>query len=150
MIGFENQYSYENIEQGILPKLYYQDTTNLLEGQVDNKIVEEDILKIEEVEIEKTSINEANLRLKIYNPKLVEITKLLIEDMENTILTNKILGEYTYINLVGTPTKYYDSYKIEEIEYIKDGEEGNINISRKIDIQFLKRYIHMQIGKQLK
>ena len=138
MIGFENQYSYENIEQGILPKLYYQDTTNLLEGQVDNKIVEEDILKIEEVEIEKTSINEANLRLKIYNPKLVEITKLLIEDMENTILTNKILGEYTYINLVGTPTKYYDSYKIEEIEYIKDGEEGNINILRKIDIQFFK------------
>ena len=138
IIGFENQYSYENIEQGILPKLYYQDTTNLLEGQVDNKIVEENILKVEEVEIEKTSINEANFRLKIYNPKLVEITKILIEDMENKILTNETSGEYTYINLVGTPTRYYDSYKIEEIEYIKDEEEGNINISRKIDIQFFK------------
>ena len=137
-IGFLNQFSYEKIEQGILPKLYYSDSTNLLDGQIDNKIAEDDVLKIEDIEIEKNNVNEASLRLEIYNPNLLEITGLQIEDMENTIEKNEISGKYTYINLKVTPTRYYDSYKIEGIKYLENGEKKNIETARKIEVQFFK------------
>jgi len=137
-IGFENQYSYDKIEEGILPKLYYLDSTNLLNGQEDNKIPEDDILRIEDIEIEKDSVNEASLRLEIYNPNLLEITKIQIEDMENTIETKETLNGYTYINMKVTPTRYYDSYKIEAIQYLENGKEKNIETARKIEVQFFK------------
>ena len=137
-IGFENQYSYDKIEEGILPKLYYLDSTNLLNGQEDNKIPENDILRIEDIEIEKDSVNEASLRLEIYNPNLLEITKIQIEDMENTIETKETLNGYTYINMKVTPTRYYDSYKIEAIQYLENGKEKNIETARKIEVQFFK------------
>ena len=125
MLKFDDNFNYENIENGVLPKLNNAERTNLLPNQEDIKIPNNDIF-IEEVKTLKTDNNNVQIQLIINNPNEYEINDIQIENMEHTILENRTVNKKTYLKLKGTPTKYYDFYIIKGITYAM-GEE-NITI----------------------
>ena len=132
-------YKYEeDINKGILPKLYNTEGTELLKNQTDIFLDEEVDLNIEQVEAEKPNTTEVEVTILINNPKEVEITEVEIEDMSTKITRNVTQEGKTSITLKATPNRYYDSYKITKIKY-KTGEETKEEIvEAKLDIQFYK------------
>ena len=141
---FANSFSYTNITNGILPKLYDKDQKELLENQADIKIPNNYDLKIENIDVEKNSVNSVRGRIVITNLNGVEITKLNIEDMNIQINGITLANQKTYIDFTGTPTRYYDSYKIDSLGYIYNGEEEEKALEGKIDIQFFKDIYNYQ------
>ena len=137
-IKLGNGYSYENINNGILPKLYYSNRTELLPNQEDNKLEEEKKLEIEEVVSEKTSVNTVEIRIVVINNKELPISELEIEDMEVKINTNVTRDGRTYLNITATPTGYYDSYRISKIVYKEDNQEKEIEVQGKVNVEFYK------------
>ena len=121
-LKFDSNYDYENVENGILPKLNNSETKNLLPNQEDIKIPNNDIF-IEKVETLKTDSNNLQIQLILNNPNEYEINDVQIENMEHTILENRTVNKKTYLKLKGTPTKYYDFYIINGITY-STGEEN--------------------------
>ena len=137
-LGLGDAYDYSQVEYGILPKLYYTDKNELLKNQQDNYLDTEVNLSIEDIAAEKTGSNIVNARITIDNEANLEITDITVQDMEITI--NRISNQNgkTYIDLIGSPIRYYDSYNISEIKYIMDKEEKTVKDEGKIDIQFFK------------
>ena len=121
-LKFDSNYDYENVENGILPKLNNSETKNLLPNQENIKIPNNDIF-IEKVETLKTDSNNLQIQLILNNPNEYEINDVQIENMEHTILENRTVNKKTYLKLKGTPTKYYDFYIINGITY-STGEEN--------------------------
>ena len=121
-LKFDSNFNYENVENGILPKLNNSETKNLLPNQEDIKIPNNDIF-IEKVETLKTDSNNLQIQLILNNPNEYEINDVQIENMEHTILENRTVNKKTYLKLKGTPTKYYDFYIINGITY-STGEEN--------------------------
>ena len=121
-LKFDSNFNYENVENGMLPKLNNSETKNLLPNQEDIKIPNNDIF-IEKVETLKTDSNNLQIQLILNNPNEYEINDVQIENMEHTILENRTVNKKTYLKLKGTPTKYYDFYIINGITY-STGEEN--------------------------
>ena len=147
-LSLGESYSYEGKEEGILPKLYNTEKTELLPNQQDNKIEndEEVNLEIESIEAEKTNTTEAQISIIIDNPQEVEITGIEIEDMECTVTRNVTQNGKTNIVVRGLPRRYYDSYKITQIKYKNTSDEENGNtleeqikeVEVQVNIQFYK------------
>lgn len=49
--------------------------------------------------------------------------ELNIEDMNVQINGITLENQKTYIDFIGIPTRYYDSYKIDSISYLYNGEK---------------------------
>ena len=133
-----DKFNYDELEYEILPKVYKKDLTELLENQKDIYLKSSDELEIEEVSAEKTSNERINGIVIINNPKDLEITKIVIDDMEVEIAKNSNKNDKTYIEFNATPTCYYDNYKISKILYKENNEEREKDIGTRIDIQFYK------------
>ena len=137
-LNFEEGFDLSKVENGILPKLYKENSKELLEGQQDNYLpVEEDIF-IEEVEAEKIDVGTISIRITIQNPTGIPITGITIRDMEGNITRNMAQNGKTYIEMTAKPTRYYDSYAITEIEYESNGEKHKKEAEAKINVQFYK------------
>ena len=135
---FGNSYSYSNLEKGILPKLYNTNQEGLLINQPDIEIPSDNDLTIKNLEVEKNSVNTLRGRILITNLNEVEITELTIEDMNVQIQGISLENQKTYVDFTATPIRYYDSYKIDSISYLINGEEIKKNLNAKLDIQFFK------------
>lgn len=86
--------------------------------------------------------------MEFYNPNNFKITEVEIENMEVRIIKNTSKEDKTYIQVEGSPTKYYDSYKISKIIYEDNGEKEE-EISAKIDIQFYKELYNYSDWQQI-
>ena len=141
---FSNSYSYIDITNGILPKLYDTEQKEILINQIDIEIPNNDDLKIENIEAEKNSVSTVRGRVVITNLNEVEIMELNIEDMNVQINGITLENQKTYIDFTGTPTRYYDSYKIDSISYLYNGEKKQKRLEGKISIQFFKDIYNYQ------
>ena len=144
-LNLGESYNYDKKEEGILPKLYNTEGTELLPNQddifLDNSDTIENVeLEVESIEASKPNTTEAEVTVKIKNPKGVEITGLGIEDMEVTAVTRNVTQNgITSITVSATPTRYYDSYKLTGIKYkTKSVEEQTKEIEVEIPVQFYK------------
>ncbi len=139
-IKLGTSYSYEKIEQGVLPQLYDVDRNELLPNQIDNKLPEEEKteLEIEEVEAVKTAVDTVTMRIVLKNTMNRLITKIEIEDMEVKITNNINQNEKTYLNVVATPTRYYDSYRISKVSYEESGEIKEKEVEERVNVEFYK------------
>ena len=148
-----DSYNYSGKENGVLPKLYNTNGTELLPNQTDiyldsNTEIE---LMIESIEANKTNTTEAEISIRINNPKEVEITEIKIEDMENSIIRNATQNGITNIVIRATPKRYYDSYKLTEIKYKKNSNEDN-EIQGKTEEEQIKEVeteINVQFYKEI-
>ena len=141
---FSNSYSYIDITNGILPKLYDTEQKEILINQIDIEIPNNDDLKIENIEAEKNSVSTVRGRVVITNLNEVEIMELNIEDMNVQINGITLENQKTYIDFIGIPTRYYDSYKIDSISYLYNGEKKQKILEGKISIQFFKDIYNYQ------
>ena len=139
---------YNNIDkdEGILPKLYNTEKSELLPNQEDiyldnNAMSEEKIeLDIESVEATKTNTTEAEISIRINNTEEIEITGITIEDMESAITRNITQNGITSLTVRSTPNRFYDSYKLTEIKYkIENSTEEQVKeVEAEIKVQFYK------------
>ena len=141
---FSNSYSYTNIVDGILPKLYDTERKEILVKQVDIEIPNNVDLKIENIDVEKSSVNTIEGRIVLTNLDEVEITDFNIGDMDVQINGIILENQKTYIDFTATPTRYYDSYKLDSISYLYNGEKKQKILEGKIDIQFFKEIYNYQ------
>lgn len=137
-LSFDNNYNYNDLEQGNLPKLFNTNGIDLLPNQQDNKIDDGVELEVAETTTEKTDVNKVNVRVVIKNPSNLLIDNVSIDDMETVLVKNITQDGNTYIDLEAIPTRYYDSYKISKIIYNEDGVSKTKDISAKIEVQFYK------------
>ncbi len=137
MLKFDDNFNYENIENGILPKLNNAELTNLLPNQEDIQIPSNDIF-IEEVKTLRTDNNNVQIQLIINNPNEYEINDIQIENMEHTILENRTVNQRTYLKLKATPIKYYDFYIINKITYAIGEENITLEVYDIINEAFYK------------
>ena len=137
VLQWQEAYDYSQVEEGILPKLYYKDTKTLLPYQEDIYIETAEGLTVEELEVEQEA-SYITGRIIINNPKGLQITKIAIEDMETEIQKQSIIEEKTYIDFRATPTRYYDSYKLYEIEYEEEGQVKTKEVGLRINTPFYK------------
>ena len=85
--------------------------------------IEKEEMEIKNVSTLREDGNRLKIRLEIANPKNLEITGVQIENMDLDFIDNRNNNGITYIDLIGTPTKYYDNYQITGISYLKEDEE---------------------------
>ncbi len=139
-----DRYNYDSKTNGVLPKLYNTDGTELLPNQtniyVDDTSGGEVNLEVESVEASKPNTTEAEISVRISNPEEIKITGIEIEDMQvNNITRNVTQNGITNIEVYATPNRYYDTYKLTGIKYINlDGEEQEKSIEIEINVQFYK------------
>ena len=139
-------YNYDKKEEGILPKLYNTEGTEILPNQKDILIDENTVsgatrLEIENIEATKPNTTEANITVRINNPQELEITGLEIEDMSiNAITRNVTQSGVTSITVRATPIRYYDSYKLTGIKYKTSDmqKEQTKEAEAEISVQFYK------------
>ncbi len=148
VLGWQEAYDYHQVEEGILPKLYYADTQTLLPYQEDNLIEKDETLIIEAVEINKEQTRLTG-RLTIQNPEQLNIVKINVEDMEISITKQTNDNGKTYIEFIGTPTKYYDSYKIYELVYEEFGQEKIQKVNTKLEAIFYKELYTYEDWQQI-
>ena len=137
-IGFNEAWDYSSLSESILPKLYNTDRTELLPNQEDHKLEEQADIRIDSMEASKRDINHAQIRLVINNQTEENITDVEIESMDVTIERNVTQAGKTYIDILGTPIGYYDSYKLTGIIYEQNGEQKKVEEEKKIELQFFK------------
>lgn len=135
ILEFKDEYNYDGLDEGILPKLYNTDGLTILPNQKDNKIGIEAIF-IEEIEAEKADVNTARARVVVNNPSGVELTGVTIEYANVQVSANVFDNGKTYIDLIITPEKAYDSYTISNLLYMENGEEKSLSTQAKLNIQF--------------
>ena len=140
---FGNNYNYENLKSGVLPKLKYKDTENLIIYQKDNILEEEQII-VEKIEAQKINNKLATVRVELSNPNNVDFTGIYAEGMEIEILRNTNKDKKTYLDLNCIANRFYDNYKISQVTYLEKGEKKEQDIVGKIDIKFFKEINNYQ------
>ena len=133
-----DSYEYSKVNEEILPKLYDTNGINLLPNQEDLKLNIENELEIEEVTQEKIDVNKIRVRVQISNRVELEVKNIMIDDMDTQIESNITRNGKTYLTLVATPKRYYDSYTISGIQYLEEGKEQTKKTFARIDAQFYK------------
>ncbi len=139
-IGLGEGFDYSKSSDGILPKLYYADTEELLPNQNDNSLYK-DKFTITNVIIDEKD-DYADITISFENPDNYLITGLEIENMDVEIISsNNDLGIST-VEFKATPTVYVDSYKLKRILY-KESEEDSkskkFDKSYKLDVTFYRQ-----------
>ena len=140
---FKDNYNYEKLENGVLPKLNYKNTKNLLAHQKDN-IIKKELITIEKIETKKVNNKLATVRIELNNPNNLNITGIYVEGMETEILRNTNQSPKTYLDLNCIANQFYDSYKISQFTYMENGENRKQEIAGKIDVQFFKEISNYQ------
>ena len=135
IIGLGNAFDYSQVAEGILPKLYDTTGKKLLPNQTDVRINSNQELEISNVTYEKTAVDKVSVLVEINNPNEEPIKEIEIENMNITMVRNTTRNGITYIEVTGTPNRYYDSYRISKILY---GENQEKDVDVKINVRFYK------------
>ena len=148
-LNYANAFDYSGLKQNILPKLHRidEDGTYLEEILPNQENMYLDILnelKIQQIDIEKSAVNQITGQIVIKNTNNLNITNLSIDGMDSNI-TNIITRDgKTYINLTATPIYYYDTYKISKIKYKIDETEYEETVEGKLEQQFYKELYNFE------
>ena len=135
-VGFGNDFNYDELKYGVLPKLMNSDKNKLLEYQEDIKLEDDsENLSVEEISYQK-DINKVSIRLTIAGN--ITVKKVTITNMEANIINQISRDNNTYLELEAVPIKYLDSYKISTITYEKDNEVKESELSLKLNVSFYK------------
>ena len=137
-IGLDDNYNYEKINNGILPKLMNTNKAEELPNQQDIPIEENYAIEIASINAEKDTIDSIIGQIILTNPNELEITKINIDGMDVSISSINTQNGMTYINFKATPNKYYDSYKLDKIYYKENDNEQLLEVEGKIEQQFYK------------
>ena len=137
-IGLDDNYNYDKVNEGILPKLMNTEKIEELPNQEDIRIVENTDIEIASINTEKDTVNSIMGQVILTNPNELEITNINIDGMDVTINNINTQNVITYINFNATPNKYYDSYKLDKIYYKENESEQLLEIEGKIKQQFYK------------
>ena len=131
-------YNYDGIDQAILPKLNQNDSKSIMLYQEDIYLNLSNKFSLYNINAEKIAVDKIQGQVAVTNTTNVEVTGLEIDgmqiDTENIVTRDGI----TYINFKGTPTKFYDAYKLTNILYKENGNNNKEEIEGRIDIQFYK------------
>ena len=122
IVGFENVYSMEGTEEGLLPKMYYTGSNKLLPNQTDIVL---DELKDVDIEVVKVHHYDDNRKvtIELRNPNNYKITSINIRDLKYHFIDEKA-GPQNYPNAVtiDEASDYDDSIGITRI-YLQYDEE---------------------------
>ena len=155
-----NKYSYANIlgsnfdytgcENDILPKLYYQSSTELLPNQEDNYLTVND-LQVSKIMTEKR-INNAWIAIYIDNPNKLTITGIEIDYLNVDEIRKNVTTEsgQTEIDIIASPKYALDGYCITKINYLdSSGNSMSMDTKVKIELQFFKEIADVNDYKKL-
>ena len=148
-LGYNEAFDYSELKNNILPKLYKVNedgsySNEILPYQDDAFLDISNELKIENINIEKTVVDQVAGQIIVKNTNEAEIIDLEIDGM-NVELENIINKEgKTYINITAKPNKFYDAYKITKIKYKENGKQKEQDIEGKIQIQFFKELYNFE------
>ena len=130
--------NFDEIEQGILPKLCDSNTNELLPNQQNINLKKNNKFNVINIETEKINNDTANIRIEIENLNENPITNISVDGMDLEITRNVTSNKVTYIELTAKPNKYYDNYKLSKIIYLDNNEEKEELLEMKINLQFYK------------
>ena len=139
IIQLGDDYDYSEVSKEILPKLYYQGTTELLPGQEDNSLIKDKGFSLESItpmRIDKESFRVTG-NIVVPNDSIqvtgieIENTKVEIENLYEDS------GVYKF-QVKATVQQYIDSYQISKIYYLEDGIQKEQAIAYKIDLIYYK------------
>lgn len=138
-LGEEFNYSKLVAKNGhnILPKITYKNSDKLLPNQEDIEFYSSDF-KIKEITTSKT-MDTAIINLSINNPDNFKIKNINFNDMEILSVNKNInLDGETIYEVTAKPIHYYDSYLINEVEYVSNDKTKKTGFGAKIDLSFYK------------
>ena len=137
MINFTDDFDYTDLTNKKLPKLKYTDGRGLLPNQEDNVLATYmfEVVSIDTVK----SISNITVQVNIENPEGFEITNVKVDDMTGDITKNINHDGITTIEMLLTPEKAFDSYKLSKLTYKDEaGNSKTYNTDIKLDAQFYK------------
>ena len=137
-IKLSDNYNYDKVNQGMIPKLMNTEKRQKLPNQNDIYIRKNNKIEIVNIKTEKDAINSIVGQIIISNPEDIEITNININSMNVTIDSIKTEKGVTYINFKAIPNKYYDTYKLDKIHYKEDDITKELNTESRINQQFYK------------
>ena len=137
LIGLGESFDYSEVdEKHVLPKIYGSDG-NLLPNQVDNRIKSEQH-KVELLQIDQ-GITEGTIYLMIDNPEEYEVDSIEFDylNVKRTNLNQTRDGK-TYINVTVEPVRFYDTYKLQKINFNKNGNIEAVEKNSRIELRYYK------------
>lgn len=122
LLSFGDHFVYDDLSKKALPKLKNSDTGKLLPNQKDIK------LEVEQFDVTnmyfESSISSAEIHIEIDNPSNLEVKKISFDYLEIQRIKNiSTSNGLTIINVDVTPTRYIDSYLLNQITYVANGKE---------------------------
>ena len=158
-INIGNNFSYDDIGNNKLPKLYYDNVKELLPNQNDNylNITDNVPLKIKEITANK-DLTSADVSILVSNADVnrYKITGVAIADIEEFFegdikIYNEDSGiaDTSLIRVTIRPKYYLDSYRISTLYYTEDGVSKEINVDSKIDVTFFRTISSVEDFQQI-
>lgn len=125
-------FDYSQVSQGIIPKLYYMDTEDLLPNQEDIYFYK-DAIEISDLVIDKHA-DFANVLFYFDNPNHYIIDDIVIDDMDVTVTQNSYSEGISIVTIKAVPLKYFDSYYVREVKY-HIGESDQLSSKKMIFLE---------------
>ena len=126
-------FDYSKVSEGIIPKVYYMDTKDLLPNQ-DDIYFEKDILEINDIIVDK-HVDYSTIVMYLKNPNNYIIDDIVIENMDVIIRQKAHENGISIITIDATPLKYFDSYYFKEIKYHVDGENEELSCKKAVFLE---------------
>ena len=128
-----NAYDYSKVSEGIVPKLYYMDTDELLPNQKDIYFLE-DIFETIDIVIDK-HVDYSTIVFYLRNNNHFTIDDIEIEDMNVHITQNAYQDGISIVTLEAQPLKYFDSYYVKGIKYHTDDANEQLYSKKSIFLE---------------
>ena len=137
-IRLDDNYNYDKIKEGILPKLMDTNKKEILSNQQDIYIDEYSEISVISIKTEKNTVSSIEGQILLNNPKGLEITNININFMDTVIKNINSKEGVTYIYFNANPNKYFDTYKLDTIYYKENNHKKEMKIEVKIEQEFYK------------
>ena len=137
-IRLEDNYNYDKIKEGILPKLMDTNKKEILPNQKDIYIDEYSEISVISIKTEKNTVSSIEGQILLNNPKGLEITNININFMDTVIKNINSKEGVTYIYFNANPNKYFDTYKLDTLYYKENNQTKELNVEVKIEQEFYK------------
>ena len=126
-------FDYSKVSEGIIPKLYYMDTEDLLPYQEDIYFYK-DLFDIDDIVIDKHA-DFANVVFYLKNPNEYVIDDIVIDSMDTSISQISNVNGISVVTVRAVPTKYYDSYYAREIKYHINGSSEQLSFEKLVFLE---------------